>query len=194
MLPDSAEQSAMTERINFVLGTIMMSIGSAMAILIFADRSGAELSWLPAVWFDARDFHILICVMIFALAALVLKGNSGESAPVNRDTPFQSVRLYTRDQCELCVRAHETLLANASIVGPFEIVDIDQSPELKSRFDNCVPVLEVDGKVRFRGNIRPELLARLADGARRQRELKHSTEATTATPAVDDNVTGASSR
>lgn len=40
-------------------------------------------------------------------------------------------------------------------------VDIDQDPRLRERFDQCVPVVEIDGKIRFRGKVNPVLLDRL---------------------------------
>jgi hypothetical protein len=41
------------------------------------------------------------------------------------------------------------------------IIDIDANPVLKSRFDTCVPVVQIDGRIRFRGRIEPVLLRRL---------------------------------
>jgi len=40
-------------------------------------------------------------------------------------------------------------------------IDVDQHPELKQQFDTCVPVVEIDGKVRFRGQVNEVLLLRL---------------------------------
>jgi hypothetical protein len=40
-------------------------------------------------------------------------------------------------------------------------VDIDRDPELVARFSTCVPVVELDGKVRFRGRVNEVLLRRL---------------------------------
>ena len=40
-------------------------------------------------------------------------------------------------------------------------VDVDSDPELVARFSTCVPVVEFDGKVRFRGRINEFLLRRL---------------------------------
>jgi hypothetical protein len=40
-------------------------------------------------------------------------------------------------------------------------IDIDQDPALVDRFDVCVPVVEIDGKVRFRGRVDELLLRRL---------------------------------
>jgi hypothetical protein len=41
------------------------------------------------------------------------------------------------------------------------VVNIDDAPTLRERFDTCVPVVEFDGKIRFRGHVDPVLLRRL---------------------------------
>jgi hypothetical protein len=51
-------------------------------------------------------------------------------------------------------------LLRAHGVNP-QLVDIDADPELQSQFDHCVPVVAIDGKVRFRGRVNPTLLKRL---------------------------------
>ena len=40
-------------------------------------------------------------------------------------------------------------------------IDIDTQPKLLEKYDTCVPVVEIDGKVRFRGTINEVLLVRL---------------------------------
>lgn len=42
-------------------------------------------------------------------------------------------------------------------------VDIDADPALREQFTNCVPVVEIDGKVRFRGRVNEVLLRRLIE-------------------------------
>ncbi len=42
-----------------------------------------------------------------------------------------------------------------------EEVDIDRDPDLVLKFDTEVPVVAVNGKVRFRGVVNPALLERL---------------------------------
>jgi hypothetical protein len=46
-----------------------------------------------------------------------------------------------------------------------QLVDIDADPKLRAEFDQCVPVVAIDGKVRFRGRVNEVLLQRLL-GAR----------------------------
>jgi glutaredoxin len=70
------------------------------------------------------------------------------------------VVLYTRNGCHLCEDA-EQLLRQEGLTPT--LVDIDHDPELKSRYDTCVPVVEIDGQVRFRGRVEPVLLRRILD-------------------------------
>jgi glutaredoxin len=72
------------------------------------------------------------------------------------------VVLYTRVGCHLCDDANRLLEAHRSQYGfTIEEVDIDQHPELRTSYDHCVPVVAIDGKVRFRGRVNEILLRRL---------------------------------
>lgn len=68
------------------------------------------------------------------------------------------VVLYTRAGCGLCDEAHQLLQLEGCTVEP---VDIDADPALRERFTSCVPVVEIDGKIRFRGRVSRVLLRRL---------------------------------
>jgi glutaredoxin len=70
----------------------------------------------------------------------------------------RNVVLYTRQGCHLCHQAEQLLTSHG--LRP-QLVDIDQDGELLARFDTCVPVVEIDGRVRFRGRIDEVLLVRL---------------------------------
>ena len=71
-----------------------------------------------------------------------------------------SVVLYSRHGCHLCERALELLTAHGLVP---HVVDIDDDPRLRERFDTCVPVVEMDGRVRFRGVVDPRLLRRIIE-------------------------------
>jgi glutaredoxin len=71
------------------------------------------------------------------------------------------VRLYTRQGCHLCDDAKAILLRYG--LSPQEI-DIDADPQLQGRYNTCVPVVEIDGKERFRGRVDEILLRRLLRG------------------------------
>lgn len=68
------------------------------------------------------------------------------------------VVLYTRQGCHLCEDARE-LLRRAGLEP--ELVDIDADPALRQQFTECVPVVEIDGQIRFRGRVNELLLRRL---------------------------------
>lgn len=71
------------------------------------------------------------------------------------------VVLYTRHGCHLCDQAHELLIAHHLSLT---VIDIDGDPALRARFDTSVPVVEIDGRVRFRGHVDPVLLQRMIGG------------------------------
>jgi glutaredoxin len=68
------------------------------------------------------------------------------------------VVIYTRRGCHLCEEAEALLLAAG--VTP-RLIDVDAEEALRERFNECVPVVEIDGKIRFRGRVDRVLLKRL---------------------------------
>jgi glutaredoxin len=68
------------------------------------------------------------------------------------------VVLYTRAGCHLCDEALSVLKRHG--LSP-RLIDIDSDPDLRARYNECVPVIEVDGKERFRGRVNEMLLSRL---------------------------------
>jgi glutaredoxin len=73
----------------------------------------------------------------------------------NRD---HKVVIYSRSECHLCEVAEQLLVAHGLLP---EIVDIDEDSALVERFNTCVPVVEIDGRIRFRGHVNIVLLRRL---------------------------------
>ncbi len=73
-----------------------------------------------------------------------------------------SVVMYTRRGCHLCEEAWKRLEAARRRYG-FELSarDVDADPALAVAYGDCVPVVTVNGKVRFRGVVNPVLLERL---------------------------------
>ena len=69
-----------------------------------------------------------------------------------------SIVIYTRQGCHLCEDAERLV---RDFVSDYTLIDIDQDSELRQKFNTCVPVVEINGKVRFRGKVEPLLLRRL---------------------------------
>ena len=69
--------------------------------------------------------------------------------------------LYTRQGCHLCDDAREVLERHG--LTP-RAVDIDADPDLVAKYTDCVPVVVIDGRERFRGRVNEVLLRRLLSG------------------------------
>ena len=70
--------------------------------------------------------------------------------------------VYTRKDCCCCHKALD-LLKGYQRRHRFAIeeIDIDADPDLVARHGHTVPVVALDGKIRFRGVVNPVLLERL---------------------------------
>ena len=80
--------------------------------------------------------------------------------------PSVQVVLYTRPDCPLCDEAHHVLVQHG--LRP-KLVNLDDEPALLPVYCHCIPVVIIDGKVRFRGKINPMLLRRLLNSAQGER-------------------------
>jgi glutaredoxin len=78
--------------------------------------------------------------------------------------PDLSVVMYTRRGCHLCDTAWQVLEQARRRYGfALTAEDVDSSDELKALHGDCVPVVTVNGQVRFRGVVNPVLLQRILD-------------------------------
>ncbi len=79
-----------------------------------------------------------------------------------RRLDYLQLVLYTRRGCHLCEDAWR-LLERAQRRHHFELrlIDIDSQPNLAARYGDQVPVVTVNGQVRFHGTVNPVLLTRL---------------------------------
>jgi len=76
--------------------------------------------------------------------------------------PASSVVVYTRRGCHLCDEAWDLLQRYQARWGfRLDAVDVDGDPELAALHGDWVPVVTVNGKVRFRGRVNEVLLKRL---------------------------------
>jgi glutaredoxin len=72
--------------------------------------------------------------------------------------------VYTRVQCHLCDEAW-TLLEHLRRRYRFrlEACDVDAAPDLAAQYGDWVPVVTVNGKVRFRGGVNKVLALRILE-------------------------------
>jgi glutaredoxin len=80
----------------------------------------------------------------------------------SRKAAHLSFTVYSRAGCCCCDKAMIVLKDAQRRFGfTIEEVDIDEDPELVAKYNTEVPVVTVNGKVRFRGVVNPALLERL---------------------------------
>lgn len=85
--------------------------------------------------------------------------------PAHPGRRFRSVVLYTRTGCSLCDEAAELLGAYRRWLPPITEVDIDLDQDLQARLGTEIPVVQMDGKTRFKGRVSELLLRRLIEGS-----------------------------
>jgi len=179
--PDSDQLLMIRQRI----GTVCLLGGAIIAVLIFIDRSGTGLLSMPAFWYRSRPLHLIVCVGLLGGGGLLLRrpagvGHSGAngrtlgiSGRLDAGPPvFESVRLFTRADCPLCDEAMDVLEEYGNVLPEIEFVDIGGNAELERLHGESIPVLEIDGRIRFRGRIHPWLLERHLVARLRQRESR----------------------
>jgi len=166
--PETGSQSESGhDRVAAVLGTTLLAFGVIIFCLAIAEASeGLSLS-LPRSWYTNRPLWYLLALGCFAGAWNLLRRGSAEAEEfADRTEPrFERVVLYTRAGCHLCDEMKLVLERHRRHFPAIEEVDVDTDPALVAKFNDCVPVLEIDGKVRFRGRLNEILLRRLIDAA-----------------------------
>ena len=94
-----------------------------------------------------------------------LRGRGRTQAPADRYVLF-----YTRRGCHLCEEAWEIVRAAQKKYGfTVEKIDVDADAALTKEHGECVPVVAIDGKVRFRGRVNAVLLERMLREGRGER-------------------------
>ncbi len=91
--------------------------------------------------------------MTSLLTRLLRRGPSSPSIPVT---------VYTREGCCCCHKAIDVLESFRRTYSlEIDLVDVDSDPQLAADYGLTVPVVAIDGKVRFKGLVNPVLLERI---------------------------------
>jgi glutaredoxin len=154
-------------------GLALFVTGLGVLLLAGWDNSMGLPFPMPMFWHGQRTLCLLVALVLAAVGMFVLaSGPAAESddrtraswKPSRPGHRFRSLVVYSRDGCHLCEEAIELLQGYSAFLPPVREVDIDDDPGLKSRFDTEVPVVEIDGQVRFKGRVSDVLLRRLIEG------------------------------
>jgi hypothetical protein len=164
------DEAAERSPVRGLAGSIALLFAAAVFVLDVIDRTHG-LPFMPMSWYTNRVLWYLLAFASLLAGVYLLRaaGREATETPDVSQTPgvcppvFDSLVFYTRHGCHLCDDALNVLKRFQQYLPPIEIVDIDADPSLVERFDTCVPVVEIDGKVRFRGQVNPVLLQRMID-------------------------------
>lgn len=154
-------------RTHPTVGTLFLILGFVLAVIVITVRLNAN--WGVFSRIVARNPVMCwgIAVSFMAAGAVMIKQHSSSETGWSPRIPGQRFRkavLYTRADCALCDEAMLNLSNYVDVLPPIQTVDVDSDPGVLDDFGNCVPVLLLDGKVRFRGHVNEKLLQRLIDG------------------------------
>jgi glutaredoxin len=153
---------------NSIVGVICLWAGAVLGLLLFGEKLGGLPFSMPASWYTSPSIWLFLALLLSG-TGIKLMGNSKPVeqiwTPSQKYPRFDNITIYTREECHLCEDAEILLAKYYEFIPVPEIIDIDEDDELKEEFGDCVPVIEIDGKVRFRGKIDETLLKRLIENA-----------------------------
>lgn len=150
----------------WLAGSVLLYAGVALLILAGIDQVSYLPFPMPEFWYSNRSFWPFVGILAIPCGMFLLKKEPKLNwHPTLAGTRFGSVVLYTRKRCHLCDDAKLLLRTYARWLPTPVEVEIDGDEELKKQFNTCVPVVEIDGKVRFRGIVDEMLLRRLIEGS-----------------------------
>jgi glutaredoxin len=148
------------------VGLVALACGIILLFLIVLD-STYSLPWnLPRTWYLHRTLWGALGLGLCAAGwNLQRRGTVDRRSwkPVLPGRRFRTLVVYSRNDCHLCDDAKAVLSEYLEYLPQLQDVDIDSDPELQHRFGETIPVVELDGEVRFRGTVDEILLRRLIE-------------------------------
>lgn len=152
-----------------LIGSICLFVGTVLFCLAIVEKSAGLPFWMPRTWYTSRPLWYSFAAASIVAGGLLLRSrrrNLDEWRPCRAGVRFETVQLYTRTGCHLCDQDKDLLLKYSAYLPQITEVDIESDPELLEAYADCLPVVEIDGKLRFRGGVDESLLRRLIESTR----------------------------
>ena len=156
-------------RARSCLGSAALVFSAVLCCLaLVATTSGDLPFFMPRSWYVNRPLWYFLVLVSLVAGGYLLKSRPRSSVGWKASRPgirFQQIMLYTRGGCHLCDEARSILGEYDDYLPPALEIDIDTDRGLIEQFGTSVPVVEIDGKIRFRGCVDETLLRRLIEGS-----------------------------
>lgn len=149
------------------IGSTLLGLGAAgILLLALANLEGLPLNWQRFLRGNAPMWSLAsFGLMVAGIRQLWFATHQHfDWIPTRPGQRFETLIVYTRPACPLCEEAVELLAQYRRWLPPVVEVNIDDDPELVSRFGESVPIAEFDSRIRFRGEVNEILLRRLIEG------------------------------
>lgn len=163
---DDASQQSPTPGLQRLLGTGAIAAAVAIAALALGEMVTGQSLPLPRTWFVHRPLWIGLGILSLIVGCRLLRWRPGSPEPDVGDgilpgVRFESVILYSKPGCHLCDEALTLLQTYAAYLPEIDIIDISTDDDLQAEFGTSIPVVRIDGQIRFRGTVNELLLRRL---------------------------------
>ncbi len=148
------------------LGSFLLLAGAGIGILAFIDRTAGLPFDMPRTWYSTELLWYFFGFASFWSGVMLLRSNPVEDRSWQPQVPgqrFESLVVYTRPECHLCDQAKDALVAYRAWLPELQEVNIAGDRDLMEKFSEQIPVVEIDGQIRFRGQVNEILLRRLID-------------------------------
>lgn len=135
-------------------------------MLAVIDRTAGLPFEMPRTWYSTPSLWFFLALICFLAGVRLLRQTPSDNARWEPHVPgvrFDKVTIYSKEECHLCHQAKDVLYSYRKWLPEIEEVDITTSEELMRKYGEQIPVVEIDGQVRFRGRVNEVLLRRLIE-------------------------------
>ncbi len=148
-------------------GVVCLLLAISIAGLMMIEDSQGLPFAMPPTWYNDRPVWVLAIVLLLGASWRLQRARGDGQMPWQPSSPgrrFAQLVVYSRADCHLCDDAKQVLARYREFLPELQQVDIASDTALEARWGAEIPVVEIDGRVRFRGHVDELLLQRLIEG------------------------------